>query len=428
MGVDLVHICVDGLNISLHQGSGIATYARTLLAVARDLGHETSALFGLALPMGKHVQAREAAFFGCDEQGAPASRLSRAVRASRAALLSPNRAVEIPRTGIVVREDRLDVATRIWNSKLLYDAAKVKFRLTGRLLTVPNPGGVDIAHWTCPLPIRMAGARNYYTIHDLIPLRYPYLTLDDAHNYHSLLLAILQIADRIVTVSDHSRSEIVEHLDVAPERVVNTSQAVQVADESDFSHGSLRIYALAERGYFLAFSAIEPKKNITRLIEAYLLLGTDKPLIIAGHFTWLPPADIRILTNLGLWDGHQNTPRNTDSIRFLGYVPLAHLDGLIRHATAVVFPSITEGFGLPIIEAMGRGTAVITSLGGATKETAGDAALLVDPMDPTAIAGAMRLLECDTGKRKTLEASGLERAKVFNIQHYRTRVGELYRL
>lgn len=422
----MARVCIDGLNISLPHGSGIATYARTLASVAQDLGHETSVLFGRNVSADKWPETTEASFFGFHDLATPAHKSLRALRALGAAVGIGTSAREIPCTGVVVREERLNVGSRVLNARNVFDAAQVRFRLTGTLFTVPNPGGIDICHWTCPLPIRMAGARNYYTFHDIIPLRYPHLVLDNARTYSRMVRSIAVIADRIVTVSEHSRNEIVQHLHVPEERVVNTYQAVTIPTTGLQCAATLSVYGLIEDGYFLSLSAIEPKKNLARVIEAYLMSQSIRPLVIAGHFTWLPPADIRMLRNLNLWDDKYARPRTSERIRFLGYVPRDHLDPLIRYATALVFPSITEGFGVPIVEAMGRGTAVITSKGGATEEVAGGAAMLVDALDSGEIARAMRTVETNVALRDELVTKGLERVRVFDMARYREAVAGLY--
>lgn len=420
----MTHICIDGLNLALPHGSGIATYGRQLLSSIRAIGHAGSILYGRDVPGERRPEAREALFFGTAE--ATHGRVRRAARSLGAALWGTARAEDIPRTGLVARDPRLDLADTIWNARGLFDAAHLRFRLTGRLLAVRNPGGVEICHWTCPLPVRMEGARNLYTFHDLIPLRYPHLVAQHPGRFTRLAEALARSADGIVTVSEHSKRELVEHLGLDRRRVFNTSQAVSIPDLEAGGRGAPGLYGLDEASYFLSFSAIEPKKNLARLIEAYLASGSARWLVIAGPYRWLPLADIRTLANRGLWDALTARPRSAGRIRFVGHVSPAHLDRLIRGAHAVLFASITEGFGLPIIEAMGRGIPVLTSLGGATEEVAGGAALLVDPDDAGAIAAGIRELDGNPALLEQLRAAGTARATRFSTAAYQARLRELY--
>jgi glycosyltransferase involved in cell wall biosynthesis len=188
------------------------------------------------------------------------------------------------------------------------------------------------------------------------------------------------------------------------------------------------VFRLGWKSYFLYFGAIEPKKNIGRLIEAYLASGVHGPLVIAGKLAWKAEQELRLLA-----DGTLNYLEQVDRhilqrqrIRRIDYTPFPLLVALIRGARAVLFPSLYEGFGLPVLEAMQLGTPVMTSHGGALREVAGDAALLVDPYDTLAMAGAIAALEKQDDLRADLAARGRVRATEFSGEHYAQRVEELY--
>lgn len=423
----MTHICIDGLHLALPHDTGIGTYTRNLNEALRATGHQTSILYGRNVPDSRHAALREALFFteNLAEKTTLPSRAWRAFRAIRPALLGSNRPVEIPRTGVVVRDEKFDVGGTLFNSRRLFRAAHLRFRLSGQMLTVANPGGVSICHWTSPLPVRMHGAENIYTFHDLIPVRYPYLAGGSPSHFYRVALAVAAVASHIVTVSDHSRQELLEHLPVGEERVTNTYQSVVIPPRPE-GGSALQVYSLGEKDYYLSFSAIDPRKNIVRMIEAYLTSGTGRKLVIAGQFGWLGAGDIRILSNMGLWNGHGDEPQSGGRIVFLGHVSRTHLDDLIRGAHAVLFPSITEGFGLPIIEAMGRGVAVLTSRGGATEEIAGGAAQLVDPLSSASIAAGIRELDTNPGLVEKLEQAGSVRAELFGVEAYQRRLQSVY--
>lgn len=424
----MTHVCIDGLQLALPYDNGIGTYTRNLSETLVAIGHQTSVLYGRNIKNHRHAPLREALFFAAPtaETVTLPQRVLRAFGAMPSALTRGNDPIEIPRTGFVVRDERFGVGDTLFNSRRLFHAAHLRFRLTGQLLTVRNPHGVSICHWTSPLPVRMQGAKNIYTFHDLIPARYPYLAGGNPAHFYRVARAAASVASHIVTVSDHSRRELMEHLPLGDDRVTNTYQSVEIPARSPDGAATLQLYWLQEKDYYLSFSVIDPRKNIARMIEAYLASGTRRKLVIAGQFGWLGAADIRLLSNMGLWNGQSGQPQSGRKIAFLGHVSRAHLDHLIRGAHAVLFPSVTEGFGLPIIEAMGRGTAVLTSRGGATEEIAGGAAHLVDPLSSQSITAGIRELDTNPDLVEKLERDGPVRARFFSAEAYRQRLQSIY--
>jgi glycosyltransferase involved in cell wall biosynthesis len=238
-----------------------------------------------------------------------------------------------------------------------------------------------------------------------------------------------------VTVSETSRADIIRTFGVDEARIVNTYQAVDVPaavrdrPEADVRRELETVYDLGWRGYFLFFAAIEPKKNLSRLIEAYLTASVASPLIVVGAGGWLDGQETALLQPglTGEWRIVDGAARRTDKIRRYDHLPFAMLASLIRGARAVLFPSLYEGFGLPALEAMQLGAPVLASTGGALPEVAGDAALLVDPFDVDAIREAIRTLEADEGLRDELTQRGLDRSRFFSPEAYCARLGDLYR-
>lgn len=417
-------ICIDGLQLALPYDNGIGTYSRNLNDALVAIGHSTGILYGRNVRNSPDAPLREALFFTetAPEITSLPRRVLRTFRAIPAALTGGSGPFEIPRTGLVVRDDRFNAGATLYNSRHLYHAAFLRFRLTGTMLTIRNPGGVEICHWTSPLPVRMRGAKNIYTLHDLIPVRYPYLAGGSPSLFYRVARAAASVASHIVTVSEHSRRELLQYLALREDQVTNTYQSVVISPPATDRDGTLLLYGLADRDYYLSFSVTDPRKNIVRMIEAHLASGTRRKLVIAGQFGWLGTADIRLLSNMGLWNANARQPQSGGKVAFLGHVSREHLDQLIRGARAVLFPSITEGFGLPIVEAMGRGIAVLTSRGGATEEIAGGAALLIDPLNVASIAAGIRELDTNTDLVTQLEQQGPGRAAQFNADAYRNRL------
>ena len=224
--------------------------------------------------------------------------------------------------------------------------------------------------------------------------------------------AAARVADAIITPSQTVRRDVIDRLGVPDERVVTIPDAagpqyVPIEDESVLDRLRQQ-YQLPGR-YILSIGSLEPGKNRGRLIQAYAGLegaGVDCPLVVAGRPAWRYEGDNEQVRRLGL----------QDQVRFLGYVPDGDLPALYSAATLLAFPSLYEGFGLPVLEAMSCGTPVVTANVAGTAEIAGDAALLVDPRNVGALAEAMGRLLSDDALRTDLRARGLERAKQFSWQ------------
>jgi glycosyltransferase involved in cell wall biosynthesis len=216
--------------------------------------------------------------------------------------------------------------------------------------------------------------------------------------------------------------------------VTNTYQAVDIPaaalarSDDDVASELIRLFGLEFGGYFLFYGAIEPKKNVSRLIDAYAASGSKLPLVVAGGPGWQNRADLEKVrderfTNFRI-DG--NIVRRERKVRRLEYLPRDQLFSLIRGARALLFPSIYEGFGLPVIEAMALGTPVVTSNVSSLPEVAGDAALLVDPHSIADIARAIRTVEVDSDVRTALAEHGRKQAKKFTPEAYDKRLAHLY--
>ncbi len=239
--------------------------------------------------------------------------------------------------------------------------------------------GLDLLHCTTfrgPLRSRIPVV---VTVHDLALLRYPEAFRPWHRTTGRLALrSAVRAADAIVAVSEFTRDELVELLDVPEERI----RVVRNGIEPVFSAEGPR----AEGDYVLAVGTLEPRKNLARVVEAARLAGVD----------------LRVVGAPG-WGG-------VDVPGWVGRVPDAELACLYRGARCLVYASLYEGFGLPVLEAMASGVPVVTSQGGATEEVAGGAAVLVDPRDVEAIAAGVAEA---TTRRDELVPRGLERAHEF---------------
>lgn len=421
-------VVLDAYNLDLPRGTGVATYARNLSYGLKALGYEVGILHGRRIAGAKDALLREVTFFDEGERPETLQRHLRSVGDALRGVLGQHsvaRPVQLSEL-VVAPEQRRRMATHdsLWNVPDLYPRALRQFADWRRIHSVRLPRPPAVAHWTYPLPIRIPGALNIYTLHDLVPLRLPYTTLDQKKQYLRLARRIAANADHIVTVSECSRRDLINLLGIAPERVSNTYQSVTLPPHLLSKAQALveqevySTYRLKPRDYFLFVGAVEPKKNIGRLIEAYLASGCEAPLILAGPRAWKAEDELRLYL--------AQERRLRHRIRVLDYVPLSLLVSLIRSAKALVFPSIYEGFGLPVLEAMLLGTPVLASNTGSIPEIAGDAALLIDPYDVQALAEGIRALDGNAELRQDLVARGRMRATAFAPERVNEHIGAVY--
>ncbi|QDK34849.1 glycosyltransferase family 4 protein [Sphingomonas sp. IC081] len=425
-------ILIDGYNLSLQKGTGVATYARNLSKEIGRIGHEVAVLYGNRSNMSPDPLLREVSFFDTDAQRHPGTwgnALEQCLYALRGPLGQTARAV--PTTGKVVTRtfaSRLPHYDRVFNAPDVFRRAQSAFKLWGKLSAIKPPEMPDLAHWTYPMPLRLAGRPNIYTLHDMVPLRLPYTTLDDKRAYLRLIRKLDRSADHFVTVSECSRRDLVEVAGIAPERITNTYQSVDIPaalrdkPEDQVAREVEGFADLGYRDYLLFWGSIEPKKNIGRLLEAYLASQVDVPLLVIGAQAWKSDQELQVLNQKGKL-GEKARKRVVQ----LPYVPFPMLITLIRGARGVLFPSLYEGFGLPALEAMLLGTPVLCSDTASLPEIAGDAALMVDPYDTAAICQGIRTLCADADLRAELSRRGLIQARKFAPEAYRARLDELYR-
>ena len=295
----------------------------------------------------------------------------------------------------------------------VFRTAHVHFNLTRRLYRLRSDLGPGIMHWSYPVPIRFEGWTNIYTVHDTIPLDRPDLSPINPLRHRAVLAEIAKHGDRIVTVSADARNSIVRALGCRSDFVVDAGQAVDLSSELADS-SNYRLPDMLDPGkYFLCVGSIEPRKNLPSILAAYRMSGLAMPLLIAGPDGWCAEP---ILADIA----------QTPGARRLPYQSRAALLGLLRNARALIFPTLAEGFGLPVIEAMALGTPVLTSNYGALAEVAGDAALTVDPTDREAMTSALCRIARDDDLALRLSQRGRIRAETFSMARFVDRLDAIY--
>lgn len=427
-----MRIMIDGFNLALPRGTGVATYGYNLALAARGEGFGIEALYGLRAPFNRRL--RDIMFYESmgNEHATKAPRPWQPAFYREFSLLARSKtAREISTAGHVIGKQfahRMPEFDRIFTAPDIFDQATRHFRRFGQFVSVRVPNPPEIMHWTYPLPVRLIGAKNIYTLHDLVPLRLPFASLDNKRAYYKLIRACVRRADHICTVSEASRLDIERLFPEAEGKVSNTFQAVRLppatfeTTDAEIEASVRNIFGLPPKGYFLFFGAVEPKKNVGRLIEAYLSLSTKTPLVIIGTRAWGSEVELRLLQH----DELQPLKTTFRNIRRIDYLPRNLLLRLVRGAKAVAFPSLYEGFGLPALEAMMLGTPVLTSNTSSLPEVAGEAALLVDPYKPTEIAHALHRLDNDAELRARLSAAGKVQANRYSMTQYQPLLAQMY--
>jgi glycosyltransferase involved in cell wall biosynthesis len=258
----------------------------------------------------------------------------------------------------------------------------------------------DVCHYTNFLAPISESRPYVVTIHDmgLEVLRHAHPLAKRIYTKR-LIPCTARKARLIITNSEYSKWEIVRHLGISEDRI----RVTPLAASPEFRPRDV----VPQIPYFLYVGNLEPRKNVERLIEAFAQMPRrDHQLIIAGDRWYQGSAAEEKARSLGL----------NGRVRFLGYVPRSDLPGLFSGATALIYPSLLEGFGLPIVEAMASGTPVITSNNSSMQEVAGGAALLIDPRSVAEITEAMVRVVEDASLRAELSAKGLKRSSEFSWQ------------
>lgn len=426
----MITACIDGWNLALPHGSGIATYGHTLLQSLRDMRVDGQVLYGPATARHPSALMNEAALVN---SGGTARRKAGWDRAASTLLsrfgctaysVSPSGQIVWPTLGM-----RQPAASSYWASRDLFNLANRAFQHYGTFTPVrfaPESTGIrspDVMHWTCPLPLHAPQAANVLTIHDIIPLKLPHTTTDRKDAYFRMVREACDRADHIASVSETTKADLVRFLGVNEEKITVTYQPIlppELGERETDAAWLKDTLGLDWDGYFIFYGAVEPKKNLGRIVEAFLDARTVAPLVVVGGRSWLSEHETGLL-DAALSYGV--SPR----ILKLDYLPRSSLERVLRGSRGTLFPSLYEGFGLPVLESMALGSPVLTSRGGAVEEVAGDAAILVDPYDVDDIRRGIEQLDHDEQLRQSLRFKGRSRAESFTPEAYQRRLELIYR-
>jgi glycosyltransferase involved in cell wall biosynthesis len=281
---------------------------------------------------------------------------------------------------------------------------------------------VDLAHVQYLIP-PIAPCPIVTTIHDVAFRKFPALF---PLKHRVLLNGLIPLATHnsamVITGSESTRQDLIELFGVAPDKVAVTPYAadpIYQPMDRDAARRAVRSRLRVPSPYLLSVGVLQPRKNLPRLVRAYNRIASKIPhrLVLVGKEGWAGEA---------LQEAIAEAPLGREPI-FTGYVADADLPALYAGADLFVYPSLYEGFGLPPLEAMACGTAVLTSNTSSLPEVVGDAGVTVDPTDTSALSAAIEALLGDEPRRQALETAGLARARQFNWERTARETVEVYR-
>lgn len=294
------------------------------------------------------------------------------------------------------------------------------------------PRQLDLFHATDHIVPRGLRCRKVVTVHDLSFLRYPQTHTPASLRHYGQIFRSIEAADCIIAVSDATRRDLISLVGAKPDRV----RVIAEAPTLDYGDGGRPGASVLTAGttataegpaarrppwpYFLCVGTIEPRKNLSRVLDAFVTLEREHQrfgLVLAGAAgPGMGDVQVRI-RELGL----------RHRVLLWGPPTPAELRWLYADATALVFASIYEGFGLPILDAFASGTPVITSSVSSMPEVAGDAALLVDPFRVEEIVAALRRVVSDAALCRELRARGAARVRLFSWERTAAATLDVYR-
>ena len=269
---------------------------------------------------------------------------------------------------------------------------------------------IDVAHATVNVAPLMSGRAVVVTVHDLAFLRYPEQYPGFKQRYLTAMTRrSVEHADRVIAVSSSTRADIIHFYDVDPDRVVvvpnGLDPAMKPIEDPEALATFRKKHDLPER-FILFLGTLQPRKNLIALMRAWARLDPANrlPLVVVGAQGWMYEPILEQARALGV----------AGEIVFKGFAESRDLPYWYSAATIFVYPSLYEGFGMPVVEAMACGVPVIASNTSSLPEVAGDAGILVDPSNISALSEAIQSLTDREDLRRTLRQRGLDQAMQFS--------------
>ncbi|HWB61244.1 MAG TPA: glycosyltransferase family 1 protein [Chthoniobacteraceae bacterium] len=302
-----------------------------------------------------------------------------------------------------------------------YRASRAIQIKTKTIATFQTAKKYRVWHATQPLSLRHKEAVQITTIHDLIPILYPHLCDELRPLFYQRVKDSLRNSRAVAVDSESTKADLLRHFTVPEEKIVVTHlySGISRADADPRTIDmTMKVFNLEPRNYILFVGTLDSRKNVRRLVEAYLSLGSDQALVLVGKPGWAGDEELSVLT-------HVKKGRGQD-VRQLAYVSRPMLAALYQAASCLVFPSHSEGFGLPVLEAMASGCPVVCSSTTSLPEVGGDAVEYVEPLSVESIAAGLAKVLGDNAHRQKLIERGYKRAEHFSRERFAGKIAELY--
>jgi len=282
-------------------------------------------------------------------------------------------------------------------------------------------GSPDIVHSNNFSCVRDHRAKIVYVIYDLTPLVHPEFSTEENRLvcFDGIFNASIY-ADHCIAISEYTKKTFLQYFPHYPEErmtvmLLGTRPTIAPVSDETLRRKVFKKYGLRE-DFWLGVGTIEPRKNYRLLIDAFCAVNGTKQLVIAGGKGWLESDIGEKISRMGV----------QDQVKFLGYVSDEELSVLYSSCFAFVYPSFYEGFGLPVLEAMSCGAAIISSSSSSLPEVGGEAVLYVDPHSRDSLIDKMQLLEGSPGLLQELRRKAKERARMFSWQAAAQNVLKVY--
>ena len=324
---------------------------------------------------------------------------------------------EAPADEFVIISNAFPVTSRpLPGSAQIHPRQRLRFRslwMQTRALSALDEVNPDLAHFTNSVSPLRTRFPTVLTIHDMSLSLFPQFHPIRRRLTGPLVRLCARKAKAIITVSESARRDMVQLWGISSDGIHVVPEAAasefRPLEGTELLEKVRRRYGLSQR-FILYVGTIEPRKNLTRLVRAFAGLRRRQlrghQLVLAGPLGWGFKEVIETIDALGL----------RDSVQLLGYVPFSDLPALYNLSEFFVFPSVYEGFGLPVVEAMASGTPVVCSRESSLREVGGNAVEFIDPLEVESIELALARLVTDEGLRRDLAGRGLARARRFSWQ------------